>query len=223
MLKPRKRITKKKLKEDKLVTLYFKVIDKLERNTNLILGIAAAVVIIIAGVSYYLYSSHKAEEQASVELARAMRIYEVGDYQNAIAQLSNVTENYGGSRSGKIARFYLANAFYQIKDYENAEKNFRRFLSGFSGDEHFLAAAQGGVAATLVQRGRLAEAAAAYEKAAKKYDSVLSAGFFIQAGHCYARADNPKKAKEMYETVIEKYPQSSEKDEAIILMNMLKI
>lgn len=223
MLKPRKRITKRKLKEDKLVTFYFKALDKLEQNAKLIFGVVGAVLIIIAGLVVYGYYDKKAEEQASVELVKAMRAYEIGDYQNAIAQLSVVTGNYGGSRSGKLARFYLANAFYQTNDFANAENNYRRFLSDFSGNDHFLAAAQGGVAASLVQQGRLAEAAKAYEKAAKKYDSVLAAGFLLQAGRCYSRANNPVKAKEMYELLIEKYPKAPEKDEAIVLLNMLKI
>ncbi|MBN2354847.1 tetratricopeptide repeat protein [candidate division KSB1 bacterium] len=222
MLKPRKRISKKKLKEDKLVTFYFKAVDKLEQNTNIVLGAAAAILIIVVGIAYYIYSNTKAEQLASVELSKATRIYEIGDYQNAIAQLSNVTDNYGSTPSGKIARFYLAKAFYQTEDYINAEKNYRRFLSGFSGDEHFLAAAQGGLAATLLQRQQYSEAAAAFIKAAEKYDSVLAPGFLIQAGRCFTLANNESRARKVYSEIVEKYPQSPEKDEAIMLSSMLE-
>jgi len=43
MLTPRKRITKKQLKEDKLVTLYAKSRDWVEANFKLVSGAAAVI------------------------------------------------------------------------------------------------------------------------------------------------------------------------------------
>jgi predicted negative regulator of RcsB-dependent stress response len=221
MLKPRKRITKKQLKEDKLVTFYFQASDWLQQNSQYLLWGVVALVLVASGAFYYFYTSANAERDASVELAKASRSYEGNDYQNAIAQLSNLVDNYGGTTSGKIGRFYLANSFYMTKDYENAEKNFKKFISGFSGDEHFLAAAEGGLASTLVQRNHPAEAAKAFEKAATRYTSVLAPGFLLQAGRCYTTAGDKAKAREMYDKVIKDYPKSTEKEEAVMLESMI--
>lgn len=223
MLKPRKRITKKQLKEDKLVTFYFKATDWLERNTNFILYGVAAVLVIIAAFTYYAYSSNKAEKEASVEFAKATRTFESFDYQNAIAQFSNLVDNYGSTTSGKLGRFYLANCFYQTKDYANAEKNYKKFISNFSGGEHFLAAAQGGIAASLAQRQIYAEAAKAFEKAAHKYESVLTPNYLLQAAQCFSQSSNNVKAKELYNEIITKYPKSPEKDDALMLVSMLSM
>jgi len=221
MLKPRKRISKKQLKEDKLVTFYFKASDWLQENSQYLLWGAVVLVLATAGAVYFFYTSANAERDASVELSKATRSFENTDYQNAIAQLSNLVDNYGGTNSGKIGRFYLANSFYMTKDYENAEKNYKKFISVFSGDEHFLAAAEGGVAATLEQRNRPAEAAKAFERAATHYTSVLAPGFLIQAGHCYAEAGDKARARDMYDKVVKDYPKSSEKEEAVMLESML--
>ena len=49
MLTPRKRITKKQLKEDKLVTLYAKSRDWVEANFKLVSGAAAVILLLIVG------------------------------------------------------------------------------------------------------------------------------------------------------------------------------
>lgn len=221
MLKPRKRITKKKLKEDKLVTFYFKATQWLEDYSKYLMIAIAAIVVIAAAVVFYNYSQTKSEKTASVELARATRTLESGDFQNAIAQLSSIVDNNGGSTSGTMARLYLANAFFRNKDYVNAEKNYRKFASSFSGDDYFISAAQGGIAASLQAQKKYHEAAQVFEKAAGKYESVLAPNFLIQAGRCYANLGENAKAKAMYQKVIEDYPKATEKDEALMLLSML--
>jgi len=221
MLKPRKRITKKKLKEDKLVTFYFRASDWLEENSKYLFMGLAAIVLVAAAIIYFNYAQEKSEKNASVDLARATRTLETGDYQNAIAQLSSIVDNYGSSTSGTMARLYLANALFQTKEYNNAEKNYAKFISRFSGDEYLLAAAQGGIAASLQARKKWAEAAKAYEKAAEKYDSVLAPGFYIQAARCYTSLGDDRKAKSLYNKVIEEFPQATEKEEALMLLSML--
>jgi predicted negative regulator of RcsB-dependent stress response len=221
MLKPRKKITKKQLKEDKLVTFYFQASEWLEKYSKyLLLGIAA-IALVVAGVAYYGFSQTKAEKSASVDLARATRTLEALDYKSAISQLSAIVDSYGSTTSGKLARLHLANAFFQTKEYANAEKSYRKFISGFSGDEHFRAAAQGGVAACLEQEKKYAEAAEAYLDAAESYDSVLAPGFLVSAGRCYSLAGNDAKAKELYNRVVQDYPKAPEKDDALMLLSMI--
>jgi TolA-binding protein len=221
MLKPRKRITRKKLKEDKLVTFYFEATAWFEKNANYILGAIALIVLLLAGSYFYLKSTAGSEKTASVDLARATRAYESGDYQNAISLLSTTVDNYGGTVSGKIGRFYLANSFFQTKDYENAEKNFKKFYSNFSGDDYFKAAALGGIAACLEQKQKPDEAAQQYEKAYEKYPkSIMAPHFLIRAGRCYALAGNSAKAAQLYDKVLKEFPQAQEKDEAILLKAM---
>ena len=57
MLKPKKRITRKEIKQDKLVTIYFKVNDWLNENSKYVVGVGIALVIIIAAA--FIFSSRQ--------------------------------------------------------------------------------------------------------------------------------------------------------------------
>jgi TolA-binding protein len=223
MLRPRKHISKQELKEDTLVTFYAKALKWVEDYRMMLIGGAVAIVVVVLGIFFYFQSSEDAEKAASVELAKATRIYESADIQNAIPLLSNLVKNYGSTYSGKLGRFYLANAFFQNKDYDNAKTNFEKFVSGFSGDSHFLAAAQGGAAACLEQKGQYAAAAEAYEKAADRYDeAVLAPQFLFKAARSYELAGQKAKSITMYKRVMEKYPKSPEKDDAQTQLSLLE-
>jgi predicted negative regulator of RcsB-dependent stress response len=221
MLKPRKKITKKQLKEDTLVTFYFQAQEWLERNGKALMIGAAAIVLVAIGLVYYTFAQNKAEKSASVDLARATRTFESQDYPNAISQLSAIVDNYGRSTSGKMARLYLANAFFQSKEYANALKNYKKFVSSFSGDDYFLAAAQGGVAACLEQEQKYDQAGEAYLDAVDSYESVLSPSFLLNAGRCFSRAGDTAKARKAFNRVVDEFPKAAEKDDALMLLSMV--
>lgn len=222
MLKPRKHLSKKELKEDKLVTFYSKATAWLEEyKTYLIAGIVGAAVLILA-VFFYLQTSEASEKAASVELIKATRFMETADAKSAIPMLSNLVKNYGRTTSGKFGRFYLANAFFQNKDYDNAKENYEKFISSFSGDDHFKAAASGGIAACLEEKKQYEDAAKAFVKAAEKYEkSVQAPLFLLKAGRCYALAGKPDKAKALYQRIVDDYPKAQEKDDALMQLSML--
>ncbi|MBN2410320.1 tetratricopeptide repeat protein [candidate division KSB1 bacterium] len=222
MLKPRKRITKKTLKEDKLVTFYFKAQTWINENSKTIFISAAAIVIIIAAAFLYNNSKIKSESAASVELARAVSAFQENDIQKALPLLNDIVENYGNTRSGKLALYYLANSFFKNGDYENALKNFKKFSSSFSGDELIKSSAMAGIAACYEQQGDYIQAANQYEKTADKFTKTFKAPtYLVKAARCYNLAQNSEKAKALLDKIIEQYPESKEKDEAILLKAMI--
>ena len=128
MLKRQKRLTKRQIKEDKFVTFYFKAQDYLKQNSRAIMyGIGAAVLITLAG---FIYSKKQAEKEASavVELTKAKLAYFENDYAKAIPILKDLVENYDGSKGSNEGLFYLANAYYELKNYVNAERRYKQFL-----------------------------------------------------------------------------------------------
>ena len=222
MLKPRKRLSKKKLKEDKLVTFYYKASAWAEDNLKYVVGAIAAIVIIFVAVYFYANSQKGAEQKASVELAKATRTFENGDYQNALPLLTNLVEKYGSTKSGKMGFLYLADSFFETNDYENAKINYKKFASSFKGDEHILSAAYAGVAASDEQLKNYQEAAQGYEKTVKKFpDSIFSPNCLLRAARCYTLAKMPDEAKNVYDKLLKDYPDAQEKDEALMLKAML--
>lgn len=221
MLKPRKRISKKELKQDQLVTFYFKARDWIEQNSKYMLMAAAGIVLIIAAFYLFSLSQKKSEQTASTVLIQAMRTYEVGNFEESIISLGQVVQNYGGTKSGKLARFYLANAFFQLNDFANAEQYFRKFVSDFKGDEQIRAAAMGGIAASLEQKKEYEKAAQQYLKIIDQYPESMRAPYYlIRAARCLELSSKADRAQALYDKIIQDYSDSAEKDEAIILKAM---
>ena len=222
MLKPRKRLTKKQLKEDKLITFYNKAQELFEEYSKYVIGGTVALVMIFVVVFLYSNSQKAAEKEASVKLAQATSAYERSDFQSATSLLSNLVEENGNTRSGKLGRLYLANSLFQTQDYTGAEENYKKFASSFKGDEHILSAAAAGVAACYEERKEYEKAAKEYERVANKYsDSIFAPRYLLRAARCYQLAEKPNLAKDAYVKLIDEYPESQEKENAILMTAML--
>ena len=114
MLTKQKKLSRKEIKEDKLVGLYYKSQSFFEENKNKIfiyLGVIAIPVIL-----YLNYRSGQNEEGAT-HLAKVMDMYDAGDYLGAIEGkkdvrllgLKEIVSQYGGTENGEIAKIYLKN------------------------------------------------------------------------------------------------------------------
>ncbi len=223
MLKARKRITKRQIKEDKFVTFYFKTQDFIKRNMNKVLIGAGAIVALILITMLILQSKRTAELSASVKLAEANSKLMRGELQPAIDILINMSEDYSGTRSAAHGVYLLAYSYYQKGEFENALKYFRKYLDDYGDDPILTSAAYSGLGASLEQLGRFQEAAQNYEKAALKYSNHFNAPQqLMDAARCYRLVNRYADAKRCYEKLIEKYPNSALKNEAEMFLAKLK-
>jgi len=215
MLKPRKRITKKEIKQDKLVTIYFKVNDWLEANSKYVIVATISLVIIIAGIFLFISQQRSKEEKASANLAVSVRLLESGQYRDAIDKLNVLVDEFGSTKSGKLGRFYLANAHFELEEYGLAEEQFRKFLSKSVNDPLLISSALSGHAASLEQMGKYIGAAELYEKAARKYpkECLVSEELF-NAARCYILAGEKQTAVAVLQKIIKDYPKSEEAEKA---------
>ena len=217
MLTPRKRITKKQLKEDKLITYSVKAKDWIEENQKFVLGGLLAIVILIGAFFLISSSRKKAAAASSLELATAMQVYESRDYTNAISLFTDIVNSYKSTKSGKIARFYLAQSLYKTGEYTAAQEHFRKFASSFNQDDFIKRSALMGEAACLEQQDQFAEAAVKFERIATKYpEAPRAAQFYLRAARCYDLAGNSEKADMLYQKIIDDYPDSAEKNDAVL-------
>ncbi len=221
MLTPRKRITKKALKEDKLITLYAQATKWAEENIKLITYVGAAVLLLIVASIFIQNNRARSESVASVQLARAIHVFDANDYNNAISLLSGLVENHGGTKSGRIARLYLAQALYRTGEYAAAAEHFKKAAAKLGSDIHLKTTALAGEAACLEQQGEYAQAAEKYEKIVKKYpDAPIAPYILFRAARCFANAGDSTKAEILYQKLIDDYPDSREKNDALMLSAM---
>jgi TolA-binding protein len=210
-----RRITKKDMKEDKLVTTAFKLSEWLQKNLNQVLMVAGGVAL-VAIVVFFVFSSRTRREQKAADLfGKATMEFQAGNASQAITNLHTVTEKYGGTKSGGPATFYLATAYFYAKDYTTAKATFQRFVEEYPEDPLSLASAQAGIAECDMQNGAFGAAGDNFLKAiSTKPDGLLAPQYLLSAARAYLKADQKEKAKQAFERVLDQYPDSKEAHKA---------
>ena len=222
MLRPRKKITKKEIKEDGLVKTYVAV-QKFIRNYSKQVNIAATIIIVIGMVAIFMArSKRKAEFSAAGQLGIAEQFYHAGDYPRAIQEFLPIIETYPGTRSAGDAAFLLANAYFKTGDTENAENYYRLVRAEYRKNPLFYASSIAGLASCLETKNEFEEAAQMYREAGESYPDHFSAPFYLkQAGRCFIHAGQREEGKEMYRRIIDDYPESSVREEVQFIVAKL--
>ena len=222
MLRPRKRISKREIKEDALVTFYVrvqKVVKQYSKQLNI--GFFALLFVIVISV-LMIRSKRNAEMTSSSKLGIAEQFYFSMNYQNAIDELLKIVEVYPGTKSAGMAVFYIANSYFELKEFDNAKTYYQNYLEGYKNNKMITASSLAGVAACLEQQSLFLESAGFYERASKKYAVGFKAPFYLKdAGRCYILAGQNEKGKEMAQFLIDKYPDSNLVNEMKFLVESL--
>ena len=215
MLKPQKKISKREIKEDKLVTKYFETRKWIDENTKFLsyVGIGLVVVVVIG----FLWSKNRADsnEKATGMLAKLVPYYDEGRYElavNGVPQegtqgLQAVVSEYGSTHAGEIAKLYLANSYFALKDYDKALSMYDDISIS---DKMITASAYAGMAACYEAKGNYSNAASYFEKAASKNMAAIQAPENLQrSAKNYAAAGKKEKAIELLQMLKKEFPTSS--------------
>jgi len=214
VLAKRKKISKKEMKEDKLVTSYYKVKDLYSQFQSKVLIAVGVIVVLIVAVILIKQNNEKNDQKANALIAKVMPLYEANQYREAIdgkkleniSGLKQIVEDYGSTNSGEMAKLYLANAYYYLGEFENALKYYKSF-SG-TGDE-FKAAAYAGIAACAETKKDTKEAADYYKKAASVSKSnYQNAEFLLKAGINLMASNQMADARDLFLKIKEDYKTS---------------
>ena len=222
MLKPRKRITKKQIKEDPLVTTYFKTIDFFkEHSQKFTTGLVVLMAIIVLFV-FLMRSKKNAEYGASEQLAKATAELSQNNNQEAIDILLNMIDNFSGTKSAANGMYLLGKAYYDKGEFDKSLLHFEKYLDDYGDDKILASAAFSGIASSYEQLGNYLEAAKNYEKGAKTYpDHFNAARQLFDAGRCFMLADKKANAKECYKLIIDNYSENNLKNDAELYLAKL--
>jgi len=214
MLKPQKKVSKKEIKEYKLVTSYFETRKWIEQNKRIV-GYIIATPLIIALLGFWWYQKSKDwNDQATTMLAKIIHYYDEGRYDMAIngvpqegtQGLQAIVEEYGSTKTGQIAKLYLANAYYSTKNYDKALEYYDAISVS---DQLVTSTAYAGMASCYEIKGELEKAAAYFEKAAAKNMTIGHAPENLQKSAMnYAAIGKKDKAVELLKTLKKEFPTS---------------
>jgi tetratricopeptide (TPR) repeat protein len=209
---------RQEMRQDGLVTLADRALYFVEDHRALVIGALAAVVLTALGVIGYGAYQEQQEAAAQEDLAQIVSVYERGAYEAALEGtgdrpgLLTVIDAHGGTKTANLARYYAADAYFQLGQYDEA----LRYFEAYDKAEDFLGAgAIEGQAAIYENRGEFARAAEQYERAATHFDNTLtSPRYLLSAGRAYEEAGDLDAARRVYETVRDDYPDSAPAREA---------
>jgi len=219
MLTPKKKLSRRELKEDKLVTMWFKATNWLEQHLRELSMAVGGAVVVVGLFVLFNWMKSRDEQNASEQLAQARTEYNKSNYTAAIPVLEKLVSDFGGTKSGNMATIYLANAYMQTKDYVNAEKYYQKYLDDGEDDQILKVSAAAGVAATQEERGEFANAARLYEEAANDHDeSYRAPQLLLLAARSYKQANQAEAARRVLQKLIDKYPKSNLVEDAKMLM-----
>ena len=199
MLKPKKKITKQDLKEDKFVKFTLQAKTYVDENYQKIMraGLAIGAVIII--LVFYYYNSQETNKEANSQLGIAEIEYTNGNLQKASERLVRLIDQYDGTDAADQGMFLIANIYFQQKNYEEARGYFDRFVSAYSGSNILLASGYAGLAACEEVNSNFSEAADLYEQAAELVPQFPeSDNYYYLSALCYKRTGDMDKAKSIF-------------------------
>lgn len=216
MLEKRKKISKKQIKEDKLVTTYYEVINFYEKyQSKILIGVAAVALVVVAIV---LYSNKKASDNtlAAGLLGKVMPLYEADNYKEAIdgqktgniIGLKEIVDKYGNTSQGNVARIFLGDCYLMTGNNDAAYKVY----DDYSGSNPlFRATALAGKAACLEVKKEFDKAADLYKDASKiSKENPANSEFLLKAGINLIQAGKKAEAKTLFETLKKDYKNSTE-------------
>lgn len=204
MLKPKKRITKQDLKEDKFVKTTLQVKTYIDENYRQVVSVVLGVFAVI--VLFIVYGQLKSEThmEAQAELGIAQIEYSNNNLDKASERLISLINEYGSTDEGQQGMLMLANIYFMQNKYEDAEKYFQEFVDSYSGSEILIASGYAGLASCKEVNQDFITAAEYYEKAADKApDYIESDNFRFLSGLCYKKAGNVADATRIFQEIID--------------------
>jgi tetratricopeptide (TPR) repeat protein len=191
-------------------------VDYARRNARWVVAAVGVMVVALVAAIVIIQSRAKAEREAAIALLRIQALTENGQYAEALPQLESLSGKYGSTAAGREGRLSLGAGQLAAGNAAAAEQAYRKALSAAGSDKLLEASSRHGLAGSLADQNKPAEAAEEYQKAAKVTDNPLAAEDWLQAGLSYLRAGRRADAIRAFQEVVANYPRSSVVAEARI-------
>jgi tetratricopeptide (TPR) repeat protein len=215
MLTKKKKLSRKEIKQDKFVEIYYKVYGFVQDNSQRVILYGVLLIVVIFAAIFYVNNRKQKNETAGVELARIMNLFDAGNYQEAIdgqpgttiIGLKKIVDDYGSTPNGETAKMFLADSYNLLGKTDEAYKYYKDYDGSI---ELYQSAALAGQAGYFASKNNYSEAAELYEKAAHVTDTdVMNSEYLLKAGINYMKEGKNKEAKKAFETVQNDYKTSA--------------
>lgn len=196
--------------QEKLVT----VEGWFESNPKTALGIATGILLVVGGFFGYRYYIGNQDGIAQKEMFQAVRYFEADSLNLALNGDGNnlgflqIIEDYGMTDAGNLANYYAGAIYLKQGKFPLAVFH----LEDFSASDLLVQArAYSLMGDAYMEQKDYENAAKYYDKAASyKPNKEFSPIYLMKAALAYEKLNQNEKAKAAYQTIIDKYWESSE-------------
>lgn len=197
-------------------------------ETNRTKVYAGVGVLVVAAAAFFLWQSGKEEDNQTASLwlsrisaeaytTRNFRLAIDGDNTKRIGNeplrgLKEIVNTYGSTKSGDMAKLYLANSYYYIGQFDSAMVVFDDISAS---DPLIRSSVEAGKATIFEEKGNKAEAAKLFMTAAGREPlNPLNADYMLAAAKNYDELGQKDDAVKAYRSLLEEYPGTQFDDAA---------
>ncbi len=194
---------------------------------QIILAVAAIVVIVVGSIMYQTYVSEPRAKEASEAIFQAQSYFAEQEYEKALngddqgnMGFIQIADEFSGTPSGNVANAYAGLALAQSGRYEEAIP----YLKAFDGSDKMVApGVLGALGNCYANTGDLSAAVSKFLEAAKVADNnTVSPYCLMQAGLIYEKQGNKAEALKVYTQIKEKYFASVQAESIDKYINRVK-
>ena len=189
--------------------MYF---EKNSKIISIVFG-AAVVIALLLLATHHFYSAPR-EKKAKEQMFVAEQYFEKDSFNLAINGDGNypgfldIIDNYGSTKAGKIARYYIGISSLHLGKYQEAID----YLEGFKTDNLLLApVVLGATGDAYCELGNKGKAVKLYMEAAELNSNAFTSPiYYLKAGNLYEALGTKDKALAAYKVIKDKYSESNE-------------
>ena len=209
MLKPRKRLVKAKLKEDKLLVFTAKAQRYIRQNRRSITFATVGVLVVVCGFAVYNWSQRAEAAEAALDELLMRDAYARGELDSVLVRADRILDDYPRTSSAAAALMLKGRVHESRGEYEEAIETYERLLRKHSGEKYLAFGACYALGTIYLGKDDLEQAADFYLKAANDYPDHFNApNALLEAGKCLEKLSRYEQAKRAYHKIIAEYPKS---------------
>ncbi len=209
-----------KVKENEEVIInvesaYDKTEQFFEDNQKIILGVVAAIIVIIGGyVGYKKFIIAPKEAEAASQMFRAEQYFQQDSFRIALDGKGQyfgflqIIDDYSMTDAANLSYYYAGVSYLHLGEYENAIE----YLGKFDSDDEVLSIiAEGATGDAYMELGETDKAISAYVAAADDNNNKFTSPVYLmKAAQALESKGETEKAVKLYERLEKEFPTSNE-------------
>ncbi|MDP8237704.1 MAG: tetratricopeptide repeat protein [Candidatus Hatepunaea meridiana] len=209
MLKPRKRLVRAKIREDKFINYTDSVQSFIEKNSRrLLYAILAIVVVFGIGTIVTVLNASK-EKQAAFEGLLARDAYGRGSLDEALTHINILLEDYPRTKASAEGIMIKARVHEQRGEITEAIVEYRKVIDKHSDQDYLAFGAFYSLGSIYFGQGEYEEAANYFSEGASSFPENFNTPYsLLEAGKSYKETRNYQKARGALLRIITEYPKS---------------